>query len=113
MKRLLVIFFLAMLLSNIGFAKASLRDPILPLTRPSLEQKLQPEKNNDEASLKIQGLFISKSKRVALIEDQFYAVGDMTRQGPLVAIFKDRIVINQGGEMQVIFMSNEKVRQDK
>lgn len=102
-----LIFFLLMSAIHQVCAAIQLRDPTLPLARKDyidLDKSARVE-------LKIQGLFISKAKRVALIDDKFYIIGDNTKAGEIVAIFKDRIVVKQGEKMRVIFMTALKVRQ--
>lgn len=56
----------------------------------------------------IQKILITKSKRIAKINGIFYAVGDMTAEGELVAVFKDRIVLLTDGQMRVVFMQTKK-----
>ena len=101
-----IFFFLSC--TVIWSAEAKLRDPTQPLEYNHQQQ----EDSSDKSELEIQGLFVSKSKRIALINEQFYAVGDETSQGKLVAVFKDRVVVLQGKAMKVIFMIKQKVRKD-
>lgn len=101
------ILMLFLFMINVCFANNSLRDPTIPIDNVSAK-----DHGNEQINLKIQGLFVSKSKRIALIDDKFYVVGDLTKVGELVAILKDRVVVKQGDIMNVIFMSKQKVRND-
>ena len=42
---------------------------------------------------KIEGIFITASKRLVLISGRYYIVGDVVNGGKIVAILKDRIVV--------------------
>lgn len=88
-----------------GLALAE-RDPTQPLNYSGAgERSTQP-------GLLVQGIFISPSKRIALIDGHFLVVGDKTRLGILVAILKDRVVIKQNNVPQVFFMANVDVRKE-
>ncbi len=56
---------------------------------------------------KLEGVVISKSKRIAMIGGQFFAVGEPTPLGRLVAVFKDRIVVENNGDMRVVMKTQE------
>lgn len=110
---LIILFFISLALN------AEVRDPTRPIeqvsdnnTRTKMDKSEKSEKSEKD-ELKIQGLFLSKSKRVALINDKFLAVGDVIEQGELVAIFKDRVVMKQEGNMRVFFMINQEVRKNQ
>ena len=100
--------FSALASDKLSSANSPLRDPTTPLMAygqlPSADQKHFP------VDIKVQGLFISKSKRVALINDHFYLIGEQTPAGRVAAIFKDSVVLAQGKEMFVIHLT-KKVRQ--
>ena len=55
----------------------------------------------------IKGIFISKSKRLALVDNKYLTDGDTTAAGKIVAILKDRIVIKNGKLMKVIFVKEK------
>lgn len=105
-------YFLYVLLCMIAIdVYSNLRDPTRPIAYDSGELTTGAELGIN--GFKVEGLFISKSKRVALINGAFLVVGDMTSKGKLVAIFKDRVVLKEGEIMQVVFMINQKVRLNK
>ena len=62
------------------------------------------------AAIDIQGIFISKGKRLALIDKKYYVVGDMTSQGLLVAILKDHVVIKQLKNLKTHFITQLDIR---
>lgn len=53
----------------------------------------------------VEGIYICKSRRVALINGTYYVVEDMIPgRGELVAILKDRVVIDEEGGLEVYQM---------
>lgn len=107
---LIILFFISLALN------AEVRDPTRPIEQVSdnkTRTKMDKSEKFEKDELKIQGLFLSKSKRIALINDKFLAVGDVIEQGELVAIFKDRVVMKQEGNMRVFFMINQEVRKNQ
>ena len=112
MTRALIFFSLMIFIQLQTNASGQVRDPSTPLNTHVLTHTKTPVLL-DNTEVDIQGLFISKSKRIALIDNKFYVVGDMTNIGQLVAVFKDRVVIRQNDDMRVFFMSKQNIRQDK
>jgi hypothetical protein len=51
--------------------------------------------------LKVEGTFITRTKRMALISGRYYVLGDKVGDGVLVGILSDRIVIKNEDGMQV------------
>lgn len=104
---------LCLMVASNGGAQ-SLRDPTMPIERLQARSLEDSDGSNVDAGTKhitVQGLFISKSKRVALINGKLYVIGDYINAAKLVAIFKDRIVIKQGQNMKVVFFIPNEVRQ--
>lgn len=62
-------------------------------------------KMQQERGIKVEGIYISKSRRVALINGTYYIVEDIIPgRGELVAILKDRIVIDEETGLEVYQM---------
>jgi len=66
-----------------GFAQ---RDPTAPMS----------SSGNSGSPYKIEGIFITNSKRMVLMGGKYLIVGDKVNGGKIIAILKDRIVIETG-----------------
>lgn len=87
-----------------GYVHASnLRDPTKPLTPVA-------EKEDDSGKTKVDGIVLSRTKRLAIINGKFMVVGDRLPEGELVAILRDRVVLRKNGEMKVYFLVKKKIR---
>lgn len=58
-----------------------------------------------ERGVRVDGIYISRTRRVAKINGQFYVLGDVIpKRGLLVAILKDRVVIDEETGLEVYQM---------
>lgn len=57
-------------------------------------------------------LIYSKSRKVAVFGDEFYRPGDITRFGTVVAIEKDRVLLENDGIIAPVFMFDPPPFQD-
>lgn len=72
-----------------------------------------PVSGSDSSSpYKIEGIFVTSSKRLVLISGHYYVVGDEVNGGKIVAILKDRIVVEtaQGKKVYPLTLKIRKSR---
>lgn len=77
---------LGLICLSVCFSGAAQRDPTAPMSSSGASG----------SPYKIEGIFITNSKRMVLIGGKYLIVGDMVNGGKIIAILKDRIVIESG-----------------
>lgn len=88
MNRVTPVILLFFMLTTTSFSAVT-RDPTVPMN------------GGGNSALSLEGTFITKSKRMALIGGHYYVIGDNVGGGELVAILSDRVVIKKEDGMKV------------
>ncbi len=100
---------LLLLLVHLGLSAETLKDPTAPFFK-----RVDEGKDEDRDNTKVQGIIITRTKRLALINGKYLTVGDWAGfGGRLVAILKDRVVLRKNGKMKVHFLVKKEIRKSR